>query len=316
MSTERDTTRIVRSWLRTDEHESADRVLGNVLAALDATPQHRSMRPVRRIADMNLFAKLATAAAIALVAVVVVVNLQPSGMPGPGTITSPTLTPSPSVPASPPGSPNVWDSLPPEPTPQIGAFPAKGVLTVGRHPFSQNGVKFSLEVSGPGWSSSGVMVAPDGGTLTKADLTPQKVWMLIWSIDGTYADPCSAVTAPPVSPSAADLAAAVAAIRGFDVVVDPEDVTVGGRPAKHVQVRLRDDIGCAPAEFQMWYDAVRCAGSAPCSRWANAPGHQINDIWIVEVDGTHIWIEAETFDTATPATIAEVRQLIDSLEFE
>ena len=39
MDTERDVTRIVQSWLRTDEHESADRVLDDVLALLDATQQ-------------------------------------------------------------------------------------------------------------------------------------------------------------------------------------------------------------------------------------------------------------------------------------
>ena len=49
MSTERDVTRIVRSWLRTDEHESADRVLDTVLDLLDATPQRRSWWPARRI---------------------------------------------------------------------------------------------------------------------------------------------------------------------------------------------------------------------------------------------------------------------------
>ena len=65
MATERDVTRIVQSWLRTDEHESADRVLDNVLALLDATPQRRSWWPARRFADMNITAKLATAAAAA-----------------------------------------------------------------------------------------------------------------------------------------------------------------------------------------------------------------------------------------------------------
>jgi hypothetical protein len=38
MSTDRDTTRIVRSWLRTDENDAADRVLGSVLDQLEATP--------------------------------------------------------------------------------------------------------------------------------------------------------------------------------------------------------------------------------------------------------------------------------------
>ena len=42
MSTDRDTTRIVRSWLKTDDYESADRVLDAVLDQLDTTPQRRA----------------------------------------------------------------------------------------------------------------------------------------------------------------------------------------------------------------------------------------------------------------------------------
>ena len=42
MSQKRDVTRIFRSWIREDQHESADRILGVVLDLLDATPQRRS----------------------------------------------------------------------------------------------------------------------------------------------------------------------------------------------------------------------------------------------------------------------------------
>jgi len=317
MSADRDMTRIVRSWLRTDEHESADFVLDNVLALLDATPQRRSWWPARRIADMNTFAKFAIAAAAVVVVAVVGINLLPaSGGVGGGPAVSPSPSPAPSVLPSASPSLSPWPSLPPEPSPVAGAFPPSGELAIGRHTFIQNGVPFSLEVSSPGWSSSGVQVAPDGGTLTKGEATPQKVWMLLWSIDGVYADPCGQVPAPPVSPSAADLAAAVASIPGFDVITGPTDVTLGGRSAKHVTVKLRDDIECAGRQFYMWYDNVRCGADAPCYRWANAPGRQINDVWIVELDGTHIWIEAETFDTASPEALQEVRQMIDSVQFE
>ena len=54
MSTDRDTTRIVRSWLQTDEYESADRVLDAVLDQLDTTPQRRATWwPARRLPQMN-----------------------------------------------------------------------------------------------------------------------------------------------------------------------------------------------------------------------------------------------------------------------
>ena len=39
MKSDPDLARTVRSWLRTDENESADRVLDNVLGLLDTTPQ-------------------------------------------------------------------------------------------------------------------------------------------------------------------------------------------------------------------------------------------------------------------------------------
>jgi hypothetical protein len=75
MHTEPDVTRIVRSWLRTDEHESAERVLGSVLAVLDATPQRQRVRPAQRFADTASIGKFAVAAAAVVVVAVVGTNL-------------------------------------------------------------------------------------------------------------------------------------------------------------------------------------------------------------------------------------------------
>ena len=70
MSTDRDTTRIVRSWLQTDEHESADRVLDAVLDRLDETPQRRATsRPAQ--VDMSLTLRYGIAAAVIAVAAAV-----------------------------------------------------------------------------------------------------------------------------------------------------------------------------------------------------------------------------------------------------
>lgn len=197
-----------------------------------------------------------------------------------------------------------------------GAFPPAGELAIGRHTFIQNGVSFSLSVPTVGWSNAGIRVAPDGGTITKGRLgDPQQIWMLLWSIDGVYPDPCGQVPASPVSPSAADLAAAVAAIPGFDLIAGPEDVTLGGLHGKHVTIQLREDLACSLPEFYMWYDDVRCGADDPCQRWATTLG-QRNDVWIFETEGTHVWIEVETRDTATPETLQEAQQVIASIQFE
>ena len=149
MSAERDTTRIVRSWLRTDEHESADRVLTNVFAVLDATPQRRSPWSARRIAAMNTFAKLAMgAAAVVLVAVALLPTLGGLGG-GPGS--SPSPSPS--------------RSLRPEPSTIEGAAPPAGDLAIGRHHWTQNGIGYSLGFTTEGWQSGGVTVPPDGSLL-------------------------------------------------------------------------------------------------------------------------------------------------------
>ena len=117
-------------------------------------------------------------------------------------------------------------------------------------------------------------------------------------MDGVYADPCAHVPDLTIGPSVADLAAAVAAIPGLDTA-GPTDVTVGGLPAKLVVITIPDDIGCAPDEFFLWYNDGTCAGFNPCPRWVTQLG-QTFKVWIVDVDGERVWIEAETWAGATP----------------
>lgn len=70
MHSDPDVTQVVRAWLRADARESADRVLGDVLAMVDHTSQRRSWNPTRRLAGMKAAAGLAVAAA-AVVGIVV-----------------------------------------------------------------------------------------------------------------------------------------------------------------------------------------------------------------------------------------------------
>ena len=130
MSTDRDTTRIVRSWLRTDEHESADRVLDAVLDRLDTTPQRRATWwPARRFPEMNNTAKLALGElAVVVIALLGIGFLLPGGpsIGGPGPrpqsrhprrvqsrSTGPTIGCSTQAPMSQLRSPNESDALHP-----------------------------------------------------------------------------------------------------------------------------------------------------------------------------------------------------------
>ncbi len=303
MHAERDVRRIVQSWLRTDEHESADRVLDTVLELLDTTPQRRSWWPARRITDMNNIAKLAIAAAAVVVVAVAGYNFLPArGGVGGGPAASESPSPSPTPQASPSPSP-------------VAAFPPKGELAVGsRQRLTGGGVPYSLSVPTSGWTSNG-----EWGIDKSTGVGADDAGFILWPDEapiGVYADPCAHVQGPPIGASAARLAAAVAALPGTDLVSGPSDVTVGGYPAKLVVLTFGEDADCnadgqiSGEEFYLWY-----APSDGNARYATELGATIR-VWIVDVDGAIVWIDGETYKGAGPEPGQDIQQIVDSIVFE
>lgn len=243
---------------------------------------------------MNTYAKLAIAAIAVLVVAVVGINLLSAGN-GPGG-SGPTVSPSP--------------SLTPQPSPSsapASAFPLAGELAIGRHPVTIHGVSFSFEVATNGWFSQ---PARTGGYIQRgADNATTPAWMLFWSLDNVYADPCPhTLLSPPVGPTAADLAAALLTIPGTDAV-GPTDVTVGGLPAKHVVLTVRGDVGCEPEDFHLW------AGPGESARYASQLPTTIR-VWIIDVDTERIVIESELLAGATPELDQEIDLIVESIRFE
>jgi hypothetical protein len=300
MHSETDVARIVRSWLRTDEHESADRVLDDVLALLDATPQRRRLWPARRFADMNSFAKLAIAIAAVVVVAVVGFNLLPRGPSVGGQVVAPMPSPSP--------SPTQASS--PSPT-RAAAFPAPGPLAIGTHMAVLEGVPLSFELRSSGWRSETGMIGkgefeqPDGAGINFSSSAPENV----------YADPCAHTPMnPPAAATREGLAAAVSNMPGIDVVAEPTAVTIDGSPGQYVAFKIREDIDCDPHDFYLWYDEST-GGASGGWRWASALG-ALHRVWIVDVDGTLVWIDTETYKGAGPELDQEIQQIIDSIRFE
>ena len=58
-----------------------------------------------------------------------------------------------------------------------------------------------------------------------------------------------------------------------------------------------------------------CAGTEPCPRYATAPGSTYR-VWIVDVGGTRLFIEAESYKGAGPKVGQEIQQIVDSITFE
>jgi hypothetical protein len=102
------------------------------------------------------------------------------------------------------------------------------------------------------------------------------------------AEPCAKVLSLPVGPTADALAAVVATAPGTELIAGPSNVTVGGHAAKHVVLTVRERVGCNPGFFYRWRDVpVGAFWRATCV------GDTIR-VWIVEVDGMRLFLEAET----------------------
>jgi hypothetical protein len=295
MSTDRDTTRIVRSWLRTDEHESADRVVGAVLDRIDTTPQRRATWwPVRRLPEMNNTAKLAMGAAAVVVALLGIGFLLPGGpnIGGPG-------------PSLPTAEPSVAE---PTPSPQ-------GLLPEGSHILwdAEMGVPMTVTIPAPDWYGE-----PRDGILIKNDdsAAPDGGGMIVFAGEGdlfVYGDPCKWSTTRPDTPATTvdELVAALAAQPSRDASA-PVDIAVDGYAGKSITLHVPDDAvfgDCDRAEFRTLVEG------ADGARYHQDPG-QIDKLWILDVDGELVVIDTGYYEGTPQVVIDELEAIVESTTFE
>ena len=169
---------------------------------------------------------------------------------------------------------------------------------IRRHVKIEDGVPFSFTVRTRGWERFGNI------SINKSTEGPQAAEGIIyWSTfpGGDYADyyghearPCTRLLSPPVGSSVSDLTAAVSTAPGIRLLSGPSDLAVGGYPAQHVELAVREDVGCDPGFFYAWRDVY---GGA---LWTTTPVGTSLNLWIVDVDGTRFFISAATLPEATP----------------
>ena len=75
MSTDNDVARSLRSWMKENRHEDADRVLDVVFDQIPATPQRRAGWLAQRFFEMNSFARIGAVAAAAVAIVIIGIAL-------------------------------------------------------------------------------------------------------------------------------------------------------------------------------------------------------------------------------------------------
>lgn len=299
MSADLDTGRLIRSWLRRTGPMSADRVLDNVLARLDTTPQRRSRWPARRIDALNNFARgIGVAAAVMLVAVLAISLSSNRGTGGPtATATgSPTFSHHPKSPA---------------PSPEVRN--PESDYTIGWHAKTVDGIRTSFDIPATGWEGFA------GVHLSKSAFGPQDAeGILLWAAypHGADADPClSFHPKDPATPesitTAAELAHLAAIDPGVVVLAPPTNGTVGGRPAVSLVVTVRDTTqGCPPGYFYNW----RAKGWG--AFWYETRQGDTIRVWTVEVDGQLLFLEGITRASAPASLAQEIESIVDSIEFD
>jgi hypothetical protein len=145
---------------------------------------------------------------------------------------------------------------------------------------------------------------------------------------GGEAAPCTAVVSPAIGRSTAALARAMARAPGTKLVKGPTRVTIGGRLATRVVLRVREDLGCDPGFFFTWpHDWATFGWGA---FWLDTNVGDTMSVWIVDVDGRRLVIEAETRQPnsqgyplgfqVTRADVlkveAEIENIVGSIRFE
>jgi len=274
-----------------------------VLDRVESTPRRRvSWWPARRTPTVSKILGFAGAAAI-VVAVILGARLLGSPAPSrPGT----AATPSPSASVEPSAAPSAA-----EPSASVGGG-LQGPYVFAGTP----GVATTISISTPGWyDEDGALIwnhtggdPPEGaGVLgfTESDL---------WYVP---ADPCHwASTLPATHAASLDaLVAALAAQASRDASA-PAEFTVSGHAGKSITLHVPDDAvfnRCDQTQFCTWANPV-VSPAAPCFRHHQAPG-QIDEFWIVNVDGQLVAFDLAYYAATPQHVIDEMHAFVTSATF-
>ena len=197
------------------------------------------------------------------------------------------------------------------PTPAASSSPAPDgvsteLLTVDTHAVVVGGIPLTYDVPSHGWGRFGSV------SINKSSVGPQGAEAIIfWTIypEGGDADACGDLLGSQVGPSIDDLAAAVSAAPGTELVTGPTDLTMDGRAAKHIVLTVRENVGCEPGFFFGWLDSF----VGPF--WTRSGVGTTIDMWIVDANGRRLVIEAETARRAGHDLEHEVQQIVRSIRF-
>ncbi|HEX5039017.1 MAG TPA: hypothetical protein VFW95_02645 [Candidatus Limnocylindria bacterium] len=277
MTTDRGTTRAVRSWLEEGVDRLPDRVLDAVLDQLPATHQRGrawwTPRKLDRLSGMTLV----IASAAIVVAVLLGLDLI--------------------------SRQNVGNSEP-DATPATSAASLPRMegseLDAGRYALEGFPVQVQFDLPA-GWVACSSSVVEQ--VVCTAPRTGGEIGLSFLVVENVVADPCGdRLLDPPVGPSVDDLVVAIVNLDGFTADA-PRDVGVSGFPGKEISITAPAASACA---LLTWSMGTRTNGVGNGER---------NVLRIVDVDGTRVMFAAASFPGVTPAeSVAELSAIMDSIQ--
>lgn len=285
MRSQPDLDRIVRSWLREDEREDADRVLAQVLREVDTTRQRRPGWPARMVPGITRSTvRFGIGAAAVILVGILGLRVLPATVGGPE----------------------------PQPT------PTPGFTTSLRVPAADPPIEVVVRSDTP-WtrSSAGALVRPVPEASEGTSLS-------LWVLDTVYLDPCHWTTSDTIDRSLLGSAEGIAtalsegwagdapgsSADGPPTVVRVSPTTVDGHAGQRVELQVRPDIeldACDWNSYVFWADPV---GGR---HWAETPG-QTTDVVVLDVGGQAIAIAVTTALGTPPDDRAELARMLATLD--
>jgi len=187
-----------------------------------------------------------------------------------------------------------------------------------------DGPTITVTLPGPEWDTigPGILVRdgnadpPDGAAL----IAPYfgELWV--------YGDPCQwGSTLPDAPATTVDQFVTAVTAQASRNGSAPMDTTVDGHAGKSMTIHVPDDTvfaeglddpftECDLGTFASWAGGGEPVSAGP-SRWQQGPG-QIDELWILDVDGELVVIDA-MYGAQTPqAHLAEINAILDSMTFD
>jgi hypothetical protein len=255
-----------------------------------------------RMPTMNKLVPIGLGAAAVIVALVVGTRLlgpPASGGVGGAPSAEPSATAEPSV-------------AQPSSTPE-GLVPDSPFVL--QHPVG--GPPITVTIPAPGWEGNpgdGLLVRNNGGE-------PPDGAAIIGPFFGdlnVYGDPCHWSTTLPDTPATTvDEAVAALTAQASRDASAPVDITVAGHIGKSIILHVPDDAvfgDCDEDKFASWAGGGDPRDSGP-SRYHQGPG-QIDEVWILDVDGELIVVDAMYGADTSAEHLAELHAILESMTFD